>query len=107
MLWLTITAGVETCQEAVHCLSQTPYDSIFSGFIMQQSEGSKLLCIQGRLWCAGNVATEDVVYMLDGLGISHGVDMNKLLDINEFISAALKKPNSSRAARALLAARAC
>ena len=54
---------------------------------------------------AGNVATEDVVYMLDGLGIKHGVDMNKLLDVNEFISRALNKPNSSRAAQALLAAR--
>lgn len=55
---------------------------------------------------AGNVATEDVVYMLNGLGVKHGVDMNKLLDVNEFISHALNKPNSSRAARALLAARA-
>lgn len=54
---------------------------------------------------AGNVATEDVVYMLNGLGVKHGVDMNKLLDVNEFISHALNKPNSSRAARALLAAR--
>lgn len=52
------------------------------------------------------MATEDVVYMLNGLGVKHGVDMNKLLDVNEFISHALNKPNSSRAARALLAARA-
>ena len=55
---------------------------------------------------AGNVATEDVVYMLNGLGIKHGVDMDKLLDVSDFISKALGRPNSSRAAKALLAARA-
>ncbi len=54
---------------------------------------------------AGNVATEDVVYMLNGLGIKHGVDMDKLLDVSEHISVALGRPNSSRAAKALLAAR--
>ncbi len=54
---------------------------------------------------AGNVATEDVVYMLNGLGVKHGVNMDKLLDVSEFISNALGRPNSSRAAKALLAAR--
>lgn len=58
-----------------------------------------------RVVHAGNVATEDVVYLLSGLGIHHGVDMNKLLDANEFILKALGRPNSSRAAKALLAAR--
>lgn len=53
----------------------------------------------------GNVATEDVVYMLNGLGIKHGVDMDKLLDVSERISVALGRPNNSRAAKALLAAR--
>lgn len=55
---------------------------------------------------SGNVATEDVVYLLNGLGIKHGVDMEKLLDVSQFISDALGRPNSSRAAKALLAARA-
>ena len=54
---------------------------------------------------AGNVATEDVVYLLNGLGIKHGVDMETLLDVSQFISDALARPNSSRAAKALLAAR--
>lgn len=54
---------------------------------------------------AGNVATEDVIYLLNGLGIHHGVNMDKLLDANEFILGALGRSNSSRAAKALLAAR--
>jgi hydroxymethylglutaryl-CoA lyase len=33
----------------------------------------------------GNVATEDVVYMLNGLGVSTGVDMTKLLEASMFI----------------------
>lgn len=55
--------------------------------------------------CAGNVATEDVVYMLSGLGVRHGVDMERLLDASSFICAALGRKNSSHVAQALLAAR--
>lgn len=43
--------------------------------------------------------------MLDGLGIKHGTDMERLLDASDFISRALGKENGSRAAKALLAAR--
>eukprot|EP00803_Ostreobium_quekettii_P000630 evm.model.scf_2393.3 EVM.evm.TU.scf_2393.3 scf_2393:20220-24232(-) len=53
----------------------------------------------------GNVATEDVVYMLSGMGVEHGVDMEKLLDAGEFICSALGRENASRAARALLSKR--
>jgi hydroxymethylglutaryl-CoA lyase len=51
----------------------------------------------------GNVASEDVLYMLGGLGIETGVDMAKLLDAAEFICAQLKRPTVSRAGRALAA----
>ncbi|GLC47489.1 hypothetical protein PLESTB_000890900 [Pleodorina starrii] len=54
----------------------------------------------------GNVATEDVLYMLDGYGIVHGIDMDAVLRASEFISGALGRPNGSRVARALLARRA-
>ncbi|PSC73867.1 Hydroxymethylglutaryl-mitochondrial isoform B [Micractinium conductrix] len=54
----------------------------------------------------GNVATEDVVYMLSGFGIQHGVDMSRLLDASAFICDALGRPNGSRAAEALLQKRA-
>jgi len=53
----------------------------------------------------GNVASEDVLYMLGGLGIETGVDMGRLLDAAEFICAQLKRPTVSRAGRALAAKR--
>jgi len=53
----------------------------------------------------GNVASEDVLYMLGGLGIDTGVDMGKLLDAAEYICAQLKRPTVSRAGRALAAKR--
>jgi hydroxymethylglutaryl-CoA lyase len=54
----------------------------------------------------GNVATEDVVYMLHGMGIATGVDMDKLLDAGRFISDFLGREPVSRAATALLRKRA-
>ena len=54
----------------------------------------------------GNVATEDVLFMLNGLGIETGIDMDKLVDAGEFICRQLGKPTSSRVARALSARKA-
>ncbi|MGL4410106.1 MAG: hydroxymethylglutaryl-CoA lyase [Zoogloea sp.] len=54
---------------------------------------------------SGNVATEDVVYMLDGLGISTGIRLEALVDVAAWISDALGRPPASRVARALLARR--
>jgi hydroxymethylglutaryl-CoA lyase len=51
----------------------------------------------------GNVATEDILYMLNGLGIETGVDIDKLLGAGDFISKVLGRPTNSRVARALLA----
>lgn len=48
----------------------------------------------------GNVATEDVVYLLDGLGIEHGVDLEKLIKAGNTISAVLNKPSNSKVAKA-------
>lgn len=53
----------------------------------------------------GNVATEDVVFMLDGLGIDTGIDLDKLVDAGAFISEVLGRPPVSRAGKALLAKR--
>ena len=50
----------------------------------------------------GNVATEDVVYMLHGMGIETGIDLDKLVDIGQKISDFLGRQNGSRVARALL-----
>jgi hydroxymethylglutaryl-CoA lyase len=51
----------------------------------------------------GNLASEDVLYLLDGLGIETGVDMTKLRAAGQFISDALGRPPVSRVARALAA----
>ena len=53
----------------------------------------------------GNVATEDVAYMLHGLGIATGIHLDRLVDAGEFICAALGRPTNSRVGRALLAKR--
>jgi hydroxymethylglutaryl-CoA lyase len=50
---------------------------------------------------SGNVATEDLVYLLNGLDISHGVDLQKLANAGNFISDVLQRPNQSKAAQAL------
>jgi hydroxymethylglutaryl-CoA lyase len=54
----------------------------------------------------GNVATEDVVYMLHGMGIETGIDLDKLIDAGVFISDFLGRKPNSRAATALLNKRA-
>jgi len=53
----------------------------------------------------GNVATEDVVYMLHGMGIETGIDLEALVDAGAYISQFLNRPSLSRAATALLAKR--
>jgi len=53
----------------------------------------------------GNVATEDVVYLMNGLGIETGIDLDRLVDAGKFISDALGRPPASRVARAVLAKR--
>lgn len=52
---------------------------------------------------SGNVATEDVVYMLNGMGITSNVDMDKLLDTSRFVQSVLGRPPVSKVATALLA----
>ena len=79
-----IEAGVTTVDTAIGGLGGCPY-----------AEGS-----------AGNVATEDVVYMLNGMNIDCGVDLPALLDITESLCERLKHPPASRVARALLTKRA-
>lgn len=50
---------------------------------------------------SGNVATEDVLYLLNGLGIETGVDLNKLVATGEWISEQLKRHNGSKVGQAL------
>ena len=52
---------------------------------------------------SGNVATEDVVYLLHGLGIETGIDLTTLAGIGDWISSAINRPNGAKAGRALCA----
>jgi hydroxymethylglutaryl-CoA lyase len=53
----------------------------------------------------GNVATEDVVYLMHGLGIETGIDLDRLVDTGQWISAQLGRRSQSRAGNALAARR--
>lgn len=53
---------------------------------------------------SGNAATEDVVYMLHGLGIETGVDLTKLLEVSRFVSEFTGRPLRSKVAEAKLTA---
>ena len=50
---------------------------------------------------SGNVSTEDVVYMLRGMGIETGVDLDLLLEAANFICTEINRPTSSKVGRAL------
>ncbi|WP_431094866.1 hydroxymethylglutaryl-CoA lyase [Polaromonas aquatica] len=84
-----------------------------------QALGNTLMALQMGVWqydtssaglggcpfakgATGNVATEDVVYMLHGMGIETGIDLDKLIDAGKFISDFLGRKPNSRAATALL-----
>jgi hydroxymethylglutaryl-CoA lyase len=54
----------------------------------------------------GNVATEDVVYMLHGMGIETGIDLDQLVDAGQYISEFLQRKPNSRASTAILNKRA-
>ena len=55
---------------------------------------------------SGNVATEDLVHLLNGLGVDTGVDLDRLIDCSAWISSVLGREPSSRVARAVIAKRA-
>ncbi len=88
-----------------------------------QALANTLVCLQMGIWqfdtsvaglggcpyakgATGNVATEDVVYLLHGMGIETGIDLDKLIDAGQFISDHLGRKPNSRAATALLNKRA-
>jgi len=52
---------------------------------------------------SGNVASEDVVYLLDGLGIATGVDLERLFHAGQYICRELGREPASKTARALAA----
>ncbi|MBV9576925.1 MAG: hydroxymethylglutaryl-CoA lyase, partial [Gammaproteobacteria bacterium] len=78
-IYVALQAGIATIDSAVAGLGGCPY-----------AKGA-----------SGNVATEDVVYMLQGMGIETGVDLKKLIPVGRFISQQLGRQPHSKVNRAL------
>jgi hydroxymethylglutaryl-CoA lyase len=94
---------------AVHC--HDTYGQALSNILVALQQGIATVdtSVAGLGGCpyapgaSGNVATEDVVYMLHGMGIETGLDLDKLIAAGSRISATLGRENASAVARARLA----
>jgi len=82
-IYASLEAGVRTFDASVAGLGGCPYAA----------------------GASGNVATEDVIYLLHGLGMSTGVDLERLTGIGQWISAVLERGYGSKAGKALAAKR--
>jgi len=106
----TVGRGVPIDKLAVH-LHDT-YGQALANTLAALQEGISVVdsSIAGLGGCpyakgaSGNVATEDLVYMLNGLGIEHGVDLTALIDAGNYICDALGRNTGSRVAKARLGA---
>ncbi len=102
-----LLAGFSPGQLAVHC--HDTYGQALSNILVALQHGIATIdaSVAGLGGCpyaagaSGNVATEDVIYMLQGMGIHTGIDLEKLIVAGQRISATLGRPNASRTARAL------
>ncbi|SDI50161.1 hydroxymethylglutaryl-CoA lyase [Pseudomonas panipatensis] len=79
------------------------YASLLEGIAVFDSSVAGLGGCPYAKGATGNVASEDVLYLLDGLGIHSGIAMDALIAAGQRICALLDKPNGSRVARARLA----
>ncbi len=103
----TLLAQFSPGQLAVHC--HDTYGQALSNILVALQHGIATVdaSVAGLGGCpyakgaSGNVATEDVVYMLDGLGIDSGLDLAALAAAGNRICATLGRASGSRAARAL------
>ncbi|XP_069621617.1 hydroxymethylglutaryl-CoA lyase, mitochondrial-like [Ranitomeya imitator] len=92
---------------AVHC--HDTYGQALANILVALQMGVRVVdsSIAGLGGCpyaqgaSGNVATEDVVYMLQGLGINTGVDLKKLTEAGAFICKALGRKSNSKVAQAM------
>ncbi|WP_440465566.1 hydroxymethylglutaryl-CoA lyase [Pseudomonas sp. YH-1] len=81
------------------------YASLLEGIAVFDSSVAGLGGCPYAKGATGNVATEDVLYLLNGLGIHTGIDLDLLIDAGQRIGAVLDKPNGSRVAKAQLSKR--
>ncbi|MCP5165199.1 MAG: hydroxymethylglutaryl-CoA lyase [Pseudomonadales bacterium] len=103
----TLLAQFTPQQLAVHC--HDTYGQALANILVALQHGIATVdtSVAGLGGCpyargaSGNVATEDVVYMLDGLGIASGLDLAALVAAGNRICDTLGRPNGARTARAL------
>ena len=108
---LRATTGGDVWRFAVHC--HDTYGQALANVLECLRQGIRVFdaSVAGLGGCpfapgaTGNVATEDLVYLLHGEGMETGVDLNKLVDVGHFITNKINVPNHSRAGNALLAKR--
>ena len=104
-------SGIPSSKLAIHC--HDTYGQAIANIAQAVELGIRCVdsSVAGLGGCpyakgaTGNVATEDVIYLLHGLGYETGVDLNRLIDVGQFITQALKREISSKVARALLCKR--
>ena len=119
------TIGVGTPRQVQRAMAAVlehyPVDAVSGHFhdTYGQALANTLACLEMGIWqfdtsvaglggcpyakgATGNVASEDVVYMLQGMGIETGIDLDRLIDAGAFISQALGRKSHSRAANAIL-----
>jgi hydroxymethylglutaryl-CoA lyase len=103
----TLLGDIDATKLAVHC--HDTYGQALANILVALQHGIGVVdaSVSGLGGCpyargaSGNVATEDVVYMLQGLGCETGIDLPALIEAGTFISAHLRRENQSRVARAL------
>ena len=102
MLDAVLAAGVPVAQVAVHF--HDTYGQALANILQALRQGVSVVdsAVAGLGGCpyaagaSGNVATEDVVYMLHGMGIETGVNLPALVEAGQFISTHLGKPPASK-----------
>ncbi|XP_019853486.1 PREDICTED: hydroxymethylglutaryl-CoA lyase, mitochondrial-like isoform X2 [Amphimedon queenslandica] len=102
-----VTAHLPLSCLAIHC--HDTYGQALSNILTALQMGISVVdaSVSGLGGCpyapgaSGNVATEDVVYMMNGLGIDTGVNLEKLIEASSFISDSLGRKSSSKVTQAL------
>ncbi|CAF1144930.1 unnamed protein product [Adineta ricciae] len=105
------SSGVPSAKLAIHC--HDTYGQAIANIAKALDMGIRCVdsSVAGLGGCpyakgaTGNVATEDVIYLLHGLGYETGVDLDQLIDAGDFIMNFLKRQNKSKVAQALLCKR--
>jgi hypothetical protein len=95
-------AGLGGCPYAAGELAQST-EVHHGGIYASGYDSNTLMPFHFSMWsgASGNVATEDVVYMLHGMGISTGVDLEGLVEVGRFISDSLARGSQSKSGQAM------